>query len=101
MKEISIAALVWDDFNEAHIWERHQLTRVQVEEVCYGDASNIKLEITYGNRFLIIGPGQDGKLYAIVLGSEGENIFYPVTARRASKIERREYAAWKAGTHHE
>jgi len=24
---------VWDTFNEAHIWERHQLTRAEVEEV--------------------------------------------------------------------
>jgi len=31
MKEISILALVWDSFNEAHIWERHQLTRAEVE----------------------------------------------------------------------
>ena len=101
MKEFSIAALVWDDFNEAHIWERHQLTRLQVEEVCYGDASNIHLKTTFGGRLLLVGPGQDGKLYAIVLASEGENIFYPVSARRASKKERSEYAAWQAGTQHE
>lgn len=101
MNEISIAALVWDNFNEAHIWERHQLTRAQVEEVCFGDASNIQLEITYSGRFLIVGPGQNGKLYAIVLGPEGENTFYPVSARQASKKERREYAAWKAGIYNE
>jgi len=33
MKELSILELVWDSFNEAHIWERHQLTRAEVEEV--------------------------------------------------------------------
>ena len=38
MKEISILALVWDSINEAHIWERHQLTRAEVEEVAYGPA---------------------------------------------------------------
>src|SRR2546427_676419 len=25
MKELSILGLVWDTFNKAHIWERHQL----------------------------------------------------------------------------
>lgn len=101
MKELSISALVWDDFNEKHIWERHQLTRIQVEAICYGDAEQIQVNITYGGRFLIVGPGQDGKLYAVTLGPEGENSFYPVSARRASKKERRDYAEWKAGTNNE
>jgi uncharacterized DUF497 family protein len=101
MNEIRILELVWDDFNEAHIWERHQLTRAQVESVCYGDAEQIQVNISYGGRFLIVGPGTDGKLYAVTLGPEGENTFYPVSARRASKKERREYAAWKVGTSNE
>jgi hypothetical protein len=67
MKEIRIVALIWDDVNEAHIWERHQLTRAEVEEVCYGDAHNIQVDITYGGRFLIVGSGRGNKLYAIVL----------------------------------
>ena len=41
MNEIRILELVWDDFNEAHTWERHQLTRTQVESICYGDAEQI------------------------------------------------------------
>lgn len=101
MNEIRILELVWDDFNEAHIWERHQLTRTQVESVCYGDAEQIQVNISYGGRFLIVGPGADSKLYAVTLGPEGENTFYPVSARRASKKERREYAAWKVGTSNE
>ena len=32
MNEIRILELIWDSFNEAHIWERHQLTSVEVEE---------------------------------------------------------------------
>ena len=96
MRELSISALVWDDFNENHIWERHQLTRTQVEAICFGDVEQIQVNITYGGRFLIVGPGQDGKLYAVVLGPEGENTFYPVSARRASKKECRDYEIWKA-----
>ena len=79
------------------MWERHQLTRAQVEAVCYGDPRDIQVEISYGNRFLILGPGQDGKLYAVALGPEGENSYYPVSARRANKKERRVYAQWKEG----
>jgi uncharacterized DUF497 family protein len=101
MVEIHIAFLVWDDFNEKHIWERHQLTRAQVEAVCYGDAAHIQVNATYGERFLIVGPGTDGRLYSVVLGPEGEDIFYPVSARRASTKERRRYAEWKAGTQNE
>jgi hypothetical protein len=41
MKDITIIGLVWDTFNEAHIWERHQLTRAEVEEVAYGPAKNL------------------------------------------------------------
>jgi hypothetical protein len=33
MKDMNILALEWDNFNEAHIWKRHQLTRAEVEEV--------------------------------------------------------------------
>lgn len=97
MLKIRIVALIWDDVNEAHIWERHQLTRVIVEEVCYGNAHNIQVDVTYGGRFLIVGPGRDDKLYAIVLGPNGEDTYYPVTARRASKKERNAYKKWRAG----
>jgi uncharacterized DUF497 family protein len=97
MIEIRIASLVWDDYNEQHIWEKHQLTRAQVEGVCYGDATQIQVNTTYAERYLIVGPGIDGKLYAVVLGPEGENTFYPVSARRASTKERRRYAEWREG----
>jgi hypothetical protein len=57
MKELSIVALVWDTFNEAHIWERHQLKRADVEEVAYGPAENLYARHTYGGRFLVIPTG--------------------------------------------
>jgi len=101
MSEIRIETLVWDDFNEAHIWERHRFTRAQVEAICFGDSEDIQVEHTYGGRFLIVGPGADSNLYAVVLGPEGENTFYPVNARRAAPKERRKYSEWKAGTKHE
>lgn len=97
MAEIDIQALVWDSINEAHIWERHQLTRVEVEEICYGNAETLHVMATYGGRYLVLGPGHKGKLHAVVLAPKGGGNFYPVSARRASIKERREYREWKAG----
>jgi uncharacterized DUF497 family protein len=97
MNEIRILDLVWDSRNEPHIWERHQITRAEVEEVCYGDAENLHVENTYGGRYLVIGPKRGGKLFAVVLAPKGEGNFYPVSARRASAKERRAYREWKAG----
>lgn len=97
MAEINIVGLVWDSFNEAHIWERHQLSRAEVEEVCFGEAEHLHVEATYGGRYLVVGPWRGGKLFAVVLAPKGAGIFYPVSARRASTKERHAYREWKAG----
>jgi uncharacterized DUF497 family protein len=98
MKGISILGLVWDTFNEAHIWERHQLTCAEVEEVAYGLAENLYARQTYGGRFLVIGPKADRRLIVLILAPKGSGTYYPVSARPADKKERREYREWKAGT---
>ena len=98
MKDISILELVWDTFNEAHIWERHQLTRAEVEEVAYGAPENLYARQTYGGRFLVIGPKADRRLIVLILAPKGSGKFYPVSARPADRKERREYREWKAGT---
>lgn len=97
MADIDIQELVWDTVNEAHIWDRHQLTRPQVEEMCYGTADNLHVVGTYGSRYLVVGPKRGGKLLAAVLAPKGAGRFYPVTARPASQRERRAYRDWKAG----
>ena len=101
MKEIHILELVWDSFNEAHIWERHQLTRADIEEVAYGPAEGLKVQQTYGERFFVIGPKADKRLLVIILAPKGPEKFYPVSARPADKKERREYREWKEAHHHE
>ena len=98
MKDISILGLVWDTFNEAHIWERHQLTRVEVEEVAYGRPENLYARQTYGGRFLVIGPKADRRLIVLILAPKGSGRHYSVSARPADRKERREYREWKAGT---
>jgi uncharacterized DUF497 family protein len=73
MKDVDIQEIRWDDWNKAHIWERHQLTPEQVEEVCYGSPENILVEETHSSRLRIIGPKNDGKLLVIILAQEGPN----------------------------
>lgn len=97
MADIDIRELLWNDVNEAHIWERHQLTRELVEEACYGDPQDIKVRDTYHNRLLVLAPLQNKKLLAIVLAPFSKGKYYPVSARMASKKERSEYQEWKAG----
>jgi len=101
MKEIRILELVWDSFNEAHIWERHQLTRADVEEVAYGPAELLKVQQTYGGRFFVTGPKADKRLLVLILAPKGPDKFYPVSARPADKEERHEYRAWKEENKHE
>ena len=98
MKELSILGLVWDSFNESHIWERHQLTRAEVEEVAYGPPEKLFARQTYGGRFLVIGPKADRRLLVLILAPKGSGKYYPVSARPADRKERNEYREWKAGT---
>jgi len=97
MNEINILGLVWDSVNESHIWDRHQLTRAEVEEVVYGPPEYLKVKRTYGGRFFVIGPKVDKHLLVIILAPKGVEKFYPVSARPADRKERREYREWKAG----
>jgi uncharacterized DUF497 family protein len=96
MKELSILELVWDSFNEAHIWERHQLTRLEVEEVAYGSPEKLFARQTYGGRLLVIGPKADRHLLVLILAPKESGKYYPVSARPADRKERNEYREWKA-----
>ena len=89
---IEIQELVWDEHNVLHIWERHQLTPEQVEEVCHADPKDILVEETYNNRLRIIAPRPDGKLLVVILASEGEGSYYVVTAKPPKRQELRRYA---------
>ena len=97
MEEIRILELVWNNTNIAHIWERHRVTRAEVEEVAYGQPQILKVEQTYAGRFLAIGPKADGTLLVLILAPKGPGRFYPVTAYPADNKDRREYEKWKAG----
>jgi uncharacterized DUF497 family protein len=101
MNEIRILELIWDSFNEAYIWERHQLTQAEVEEVAYGSPELLKLQHTYGERFFVTGPKADKRLLVLILVPKGSGKFYLVSARSADKKERLEYRQWKEAHKHE
>lgn len=88
-----IKELVWDEFNIAHI-ARHGVTQNEVEEACHGDY------VYWGTkkyRTMIVGKTEADRAISIVLSDKGEGNFYPVTARAASRKERRRYAELKGG----
>jgi uncharacterized DUF497 family protein len=88
-----IRRLIWDPGNVGHI-ARHQVTPEEVEEVCHGDPI---LRQAYGGRIMLIGLTSAGRFVAVVLDPAGDDAYYPVTARPASRKERRLYRDEKGG----
>ncbi len=89
-----VRRLIWDAWNVAHI-ARHQVAPDEVEEVCHGD---VVARQTYQGRLIIIGPTQSGRILAVVLApEEPPGVYYPLTARPASRNERRRYRESRGG----
>lgn len=89
---MEIVQLIWDGWNVAHI-ARHDVTPIEVEDLCHGDPVGLQ---SYQGRLVLIGPTQAGRMLAAVLEPVGDaGVFYPVTARPASRKERRYYRQQK------
>jgi len=87
MNSVKVVALIWDDFNIAHI-ARHDVEVREVETALKG--SKTKAMKAKNGRVLALG--RAGKrLLTIVLAKEIDSKFYVVTARDMSKSERRYY----------
>jgi len=72
----------------AHI-AGHKVAPEEVEEVCLG---RFIAREGYGQRLILVGPTEAGRVLAIVLASEEEEgVYYPVTAYPASRKMRRVY----------
>lgn len=80
-----IRRLIWDPWNVAHI-AHHDVTPAEAEEVCQG---TYIIRQAYKGRVMLIGPTKTGRILAVILETEGEEAYYPVTARPASRKERR------------
>ena len=85
---LDVRGLTWDPTNVAHI-ARHGITADDVVAVCEG--SHIVRE-GYTQRLMLIGPVGNDRMVAVILDPEGDDIYYPVTARPASRRERMMYA---------
>lgn len=91
---IEVKRLIWEGWNVNHI-QRHEVTPEEVEEVCSGDC--LVLDGHHG-RLLLVGKTNGGRILAVVLDPEPEvGVYYPVTARPASRRDRRLYHAAKGG----
>lgn len=77
--------LRWVAWNVDHI-ARHDVTPEEVEEVCHG---RCRVTETYGGRLRVIGPTGLGRVLTVILSPEEDGIYFPVTARPASRRERR------------
>ena len=91
---LSIVRLVWDEWNVRHI-ARHNIVPDEVEEVCHGDPYPEKGK---KGRLRLTGPTTSGRMLVVVLDpGEEPGAYYPVTARPASRKERRAYQIAKGG----
>jgi uncharacterized DUF497 family protein len=82
---LTVKEVVWDDFNIAHIGE-HNVDIDEVEDVCNG---KVDAYLGHSGRFMVIGKTKSGRILSIVLAQKSKGVFYPVTARNASRKERR------------
>jgi uncharacterized DUF497 family protein len=91
--QLDIDYLTWDDWNTNHI-AKHGLSVEDVEQVVFGRP--VARE-TYKNRLQLIGPSRDGRIYTVIVGpvSGKVRVYYPFSARPASRQERRYFAEQK------
>lgn len=92
-----VRRLSWDNWNIAHI-ARHGITQDEVEAVCHGNPTLFKQ--SYKDRLVILGPNQDGRILAVIIGpvpNEPSGVYYAFTARPADRAERRFYDQEKGG----
>ena len=82
---VTVRELVWENWNKSHI-ARHSVSKNEVEEVCQGQHVTSK---TYAGRLRVIGRTNNGKSLTIILAPKDKGKYYPVTARPASRKERK------------
>ena len=82
-----IDRLIWDPWNVRHVG-RHGVTLQEVEEVCVGTFTHRQ---SYAGRILLVGSTNENRILAVVVEPQGNGVYYVVTARPASRRERRGY----------
>lgn len=84
---IKVKGLNWNQQREEHIL-RHKVSPDEVEEVVFGKHYDVK---TKQGRYRLIGQTENGRYLVIVLEPSDYGWFDPVTARDATKNERKLY----------
>jgi len=79
--------LVWDDWNEEHI-AQHNVTPVEVEEVTANRPFTTRGR---KDRYRVIGQTDAGRLLTVIVAPRGDGATYVLTARDATREERRAY----------
>lgn len=91
---VVIKKLVWDEWNITHI-ARHTIIPNEVEEICQASS---QVENANKGRIRITGVTKKGRIISAFLDPEPEKgMYYPVSARDASRKERRNYQTWIKG----
>lgn len=85
---VDVRHLVWDPRNVTHI-ARHGVTPQEVQDVCFGDHVSVA---SYLGREVVTGLASSGRFITAVVEAVGETgNYYTVSARPASRKERRYY----------
>ena len=80
-----VRQLIWNSWNTEHI-ARHEVALEEVEEIC--DQDPVTSE-TYGGRIRVIGRTEAGRILTAILSPQQEDgVYFPITARTASRKER-------------
>lgn len=92
---VFVRSLIWDGFNTTHIVERHAVSPDEVDQVCQGEHFTAQ---GHTGRLRVIGPTKAGRMLTVILDPEPEpGVYYPVTARPASRKERQRYEEAREG----
>ncbi|MBI2330247.1 hypothetical protein HYU94_02570 [Candidatus Daviesbacteria bacterium] len=84
MTKIVIKKLIWDEYNIEHI-KKHEVAQAEVEEVAKNIVGHKQSKL---GRYLIIGR-TGPRIISVAVSRKAIGIYYPVTARDASKKERK------------
>ena len=91
---VEVRRLLWNSWNVRHI-ARHEVTPEEVEQICHRDHTVLA---GHTGRIVLIGVTKGKRTVAVILESQGtEGVYYPVTARPASRKERHYYQQQKGG----
>lgn len=87
MTDIFIENVIWDRWNLRHIG-KHGVVKEEVEEVLLNEPVFVT---TYKDRVMAIGLTKKQRMLSIVLGYDGNNSYYPITARNSTNKEITKY----------